>query len=120
MSFSAALRFGSLALFVASPSLISPLPAPAQQPGTAVHGTVADPSGAVIPGATVTLTPASGKAIIGTTQGDGTYSLPSVPPGIYSETVTMPGFASFVKPSLRVLPGQPLTADAKLTIQEQS
>jgi len=130
MSFPVALRYGLFALvvgssllgspFPGSPFLVSPAPASAQQSGTTVHGTVADPTGAVIPGATVTLTPAAGKAIVATTQGDGTYTLPSVPPGVYSETVTMPGFASFVKLNLRIVAGQPLTADAKLSIQEQS
>src|SRR6202051_4157058 len=125
MSFPVALRYGFLALVVASPFLGSPFPASplfarAQQPGTTVHGTVADPTGAVIPEATVTLTPAAGKAVTATTQGDGAYSLPNVAPGVYSETVTMPGFASFVKLNLRVVAGQALTADAKLAIQEQS
>src|ERR1700731_3999478 len=109
MSFPVALRYVFLALVVASPFLGSPFPASplfarAQQSGTTVHGTVADPTGAVIPGATVTLTPAgnaAAKAIVGTTQGDGTYTIPNVPTGVYSETVTMPGFASFVKLNLR-------------------
>ena len=76
MSFPVALRYGLFALVVGSSLLgspfpgslflVSPAPASAQQSGTAVHGTVADPTGAVIPGATVTLTPAAGKAIVGT------------------------------------------------------
>jgi Carboxypeptidase regulatory-like domain len=125
MSFPATLRYFLFALTVGAPVFGAPLFVPssvanAQQAGATVHGTVADPTGAVIPGATVTLTPATGKAIMGTTQGDGTYTLPNVPPGLYSETVTMPGFASFAKLNMRIAAGPALSADVKLAIQEQS
>jgi Carboxypeptidase regulatory-like domain len=125
MSFRAGLKSVVWAVTIAVPlsgaQFLAPLSvASAQQPGATVHGTVADPTGAVIPGATVTFTPATGKAIIATTQSDGTYNLPNLPPGLYSETVTMPGFASFVKVNLRIAAGAAVTADAKLAIQEQS
>lgn len=100
--------------------VLVPFPNATAQQAATVHGTVADPTGAVIPGATVTLTPASGKAIVVSTQGDGSYALPSVPPGVYSETVTMQGFASYAKQNVRVAAGQALSADVKLAIQEQS
>jgi hypothetical protein len=85
-----------------------------------VKGTIADTTGAVIPGATVTLTSASGKATIVQSQSDGTYTFAGVRPGTYSETVTMHGFASFVKLNLHIAPGQSLVIDAKMAIQEQS
>ncbi len=88
--------------------------------GASVRGTVVDPDSALIPGATVTLTPATGKALIVQSKSDGTYLFPSVPPGTYAETVTMPGFASFVKQGVRVTAGQALTIDAKMAIQAQS
>jgi len=96
-----------------------------QSGGTAVKlatvkGTIADTTGAVIPGATVTLTSGSGKATIVQSQSDGTYTFTGVRPGTYSETVTMLGFASFVKLNLRIAPGQALLIDAKMAIQEQS
>jgi hypothetical protein len=90
-----------------------------QPAGATVHGTVADPDAAVIPGATVTLTPASGNALIVQSQNDGTYSFRGVPPGIYSETITIKGFATFVRQGIRIAPGQSLTIDAKLAIQQQ-
>ena len=88
--------------------------------GSIVRGTVTDPDGAVIPGATVTLTPATGRALVVQSQDDGTYLFQSVRPGSYSETVTMKGFGSFVKLGVRVAAGQPLVLDAKMAIQEQS
>ncbi|MGD0443712.1 MAG: carboxypeptidase regulatory-like domain-containing protein [Edaphobacter sp.] len=97
----------------------TPMIATAQQTGATVHGLVADPEQAVIPGATVTLTPSSGKPLVAQSQSDGTYVLRGVAPGTYSMTVTMQGFASFVKTGIRITAGQNLTQDAKLAIQEQ-
>src|SRR5882757_4064495 len=92
---------------------LTPLVARAQQTGATVRGVVADPENAVIPGATVTFTPATGKALVTQSQSDGTYVLRGVPPGTYAVTVTMQGFASFVKQGVRVAPGQTLTLDAQ-------
>src|SRR6266702_2335099 len=115
MSFRATLKF-VLFLFIA----LVPVGARAQQTGATVHGAITDPDDAVIPGAVVTLTPASGKAFIAQSQNDGTYFLKGVPAGTYSVTVTMQGFASFVKQGVRIAAGQSLTIDAKMTVQAQS
>src|SRR5271170_3349052 len=114
MSFRAALKF--VLLFLVA---LTSMAASAQQTGATVHGLVADPENAVIPGATVTLTPASGKALITQSQGDGTYSLRGVPAGTYSVTVTMRGFASFVRLGVKISAGQVMTLDVKMTIEEQ-
>src|ERR1700675_4270337 len=105
----------ALLFFVA----LTPMIARAQQTGATVRGVVADPENAVIPGATVTFTPATGKALITQSQSDGTYVLRGVPPGTYAVTVTMPGFASFVKAGVKIAAGQNLTLDAQMAIQEQ-
>ncbi len=94
-------------------------PAPVQtQQGSAVRGTVADPDGAVIPGATVTLTPVSGKALIVGSGSDGSYIVPGVPAGTYSLTITMPNFATFVRQGLKIAANQNLTVNVKMAIQE--
>src|SRR3984957_2807123 len=98
---------------------LTPVIASAQQTGATVRGTVADPENAVIPGATVTFTPASGKALITQPQSDGTYVLRGVPAGTYSVTVTMQGCASFVRQGMRIAAGQNLAMDVKMAIQEQ-
>ena len=115
MSFRSTFKF-VLLLWIA----LAPTVSRAQQTGGTLHGTVADPDNAVIPGATVTLTPTSGKALTTQSQSDGTYTLRGVPTGTYSMTVTMQGFATFVKQGIRVAAGQSLAIDAKMAIQVES
>ncbi len=58
-----------------------------------LQGTVADPSGAVIPNATVTLTQADTQQVrTTTTTGSGSYSFSSLGPGAYTIEVKAPGF----------------------------
>ncbi len=99
---------------------VLPMVARAQQGGATVRGLVADPDSAVIPGATVILTPATGKALSTQSQSDGTYVMTGVPAGTYALTVTMEGFASFVKQGVRITAGQALTLDVKMLIQQQA
>ena len=62
---------------------VSTLPAFAQVTGS-IAGTVRDSSGAVLPGATVTVRGPSlqRESVTVTTSTDGTYRMPLVPPGI--------------------------------------
>ncbi len=115
MSFRSALRLAVLFSIAFVPMVAS-----AQQKGATVQGTVADPDEAVIPGATITLTPASGKAIVTQSQSDGAYVVHNVPSGTYSVTVTMPGFASFVKLGEKVNAGQAVTLNVKMSIEAQA
>ncbi len=85
----------------------------------AVSGTVLDPDAAVIPGATILLTPLKGPALSATSGGDGSFDLEAVPAGTYTFTVTMQGFGSFVKQNVRVA-GQPVKIAVKLSIEEQN
>src|SRR6266446_3861138 len=62
-----------------------------------VLGTVTDPSGAVVAGATVKVTNvATGLERTTATSGDGSYAVPELPIGTYSVTVTQSGFQTFV------------------------
>jgi hypothetical protein len=95
-------------------------PIHAQTTGATVRGNVVDPDNALIPGAVVTLTPTTGKALTATSKSDGTYTFTGVPAGTYSLTATANGFATFVKLSVRINAGQALTQDVKMTLQEQT
>src|ERR1700732_5091346 len=66
------------------------------QIGTAtLKGLVTDPSGAVIPGATVTATGPGGKVKVATTNQQGAYTINALPPGQYTARVLAKGFAVF-------------------------
>jgi Carboxypeptidase regulatory-like domain/TonB-dependent Receptor Plug Domain len=81
-------------LFEASPAAL------AQNAGnsTSVTGTVADPSGAVIPGATVTIhNPVSGFERTATTDPNGDFTIANVPFNPYHMTVDATGFAPYAQ-----------------------
>ena len=60
-----------------------------------LSGTVTDPTGAVIPGATVTLRNTATQALRTATSGDqGTYQFSELPPGDYALNGTAKGFQS--------------------------
>ena len=85
-----------------------------------IRGQVADPSGAVIPGATVVATTTSGQvAGRATSNGIGNYAIDGLAPGTYSMTATAKGFAAFEKPGIEVAAGQTRTVNATLVIEVQ-
>lgn len=116
-----------LSLLLLSPyqsSLLSAqtaLPTSPKPTSPSLRGLVADPSDAVIPGATVTLTSPAGTPYTATSQSDGTYTVNDVPAGTYSFTVTMPGFAAFIRQGVRISSVSSIpTINAKLAVQDQS
>jgi hypothetical protein len=69
----------------------------------ALNGTVTDPSGAVVPGATVTLTNnATGQSQGTTTGSNGGYTFPLLTPGSYSVRIEASGFKAYVASSVTV------------------
>jgi Carboxypeptidase regulatory-like domain len=81
-----------------------------------ITGTVTDPSGAVVSGATVTITSIEYGTVDTTkTSSTGAYRLPSLKPGNYKVAVTQTGFRTTVK-TVVVAIGQVTTADIKLQI----
>lgn len=75
-------------------TILSALPLPAQIAGAgSIQGVVSDPSGAVVPGATVTATDVKrGVKTERRTTGAGLYNLSPLQPGEYTVTATAPGF----------------------------
>jgi len=79
------------------------LPAGAQTFRGAIIGTVSDPSGAVIAGASVTAkNTATGLTRTTQTSTDGTYSIPELPIGNYEVTATKSGFQTAVASGVSV------------------
>jgi hypothetical protein len=71
-----------------------------------VRGTIADPTGALIPGATVNLI--SSGAVLATTTSDtsGIYTFANVAPGTYTVHAEFPGFAPVSVPAFQVAAAQ--------------
>ncbi|MBL8173158.1 MAG: carboxypeptidase regulatory-like domain-containing protein [Bryobacterales bacterium] len=88
------------------------------QAGTGdIAGTVADSSGAVISGATVTVTnPATGASRSLKTNESGLYSAPALNPGAYTIKVEMQGFQSQTRSSVVLQVGQVATIDFALPV----
>ncbi len=71
-----------------------PIPSRAQQATTSLNGVVTDPSGGVLPGASVTITRnATGQVLTATTNARGEYQFSQLNPGTWTVTVTATGFA---------------------------
>ena len=94
------------------------LPAWAQSTSTGtVAGSVTDPTGAVVAGATVTLTDiATNTARTTTTNASGRYIYVDVNPGIYSITVSKTGFATIKTENQEVKVGASLTLNLALQV----
>jgi outer membrane receptor protein involved in Fe transport len=103
-----------LAVLASLTALAAPLYA--QRTTGAIVGTVKDASGAVLPGATVSLT---GANIVGTqtaaTNADGFYRFINLPPGSYDLSFTLSGFRSLNRRGLRV--GVGLTAEENAALE---
>jgi len=86
-------------LFLILTAAFSPVPAlRAQVTSGTIFGSVQDPTGALIPTATIRATEASkGVTRGGTASSTGSFSLPNLPPGTYTLQVTAPGFGTLSK-----------------------
>jgi hypothetical protein len=109
-------RFSLVFLFLAGATLLG-FRAQAQQTG--ISGVVTDASGAVIPGAKITVKQAGGAAFYSTTNDRGAYVIPSVSAAEYTVTASAPNFATAEKKIL-LLVGQLATVDIQLPIASSS
>ena len=93
------------------------LPALAQQTLGSLNGTVLDPSGAAIPGASVTVTDAAINVTQSTTtQRTGFYQIFNLPIGSYTVTVSESGFEKTQLTGISVHEAQATTANVTLKI----
>ena len=86
-----------------------------------VTGTVVDKTGAVVPGATVTLTDTATKATrTAVTNGSGLYNVTNLDPGTYDITVAKAGFRNYKVGAQPVKIGLPTTVNATLEVGSAS
>jgi hypothetical protein len=89
-------------------------PSPSNAHSAALNGIITDQTGAVLIGASVTVTDSSGQKKAATSNERGEYSVGGLPPGSYSLTVTDPNFQDFHTENLLLTAGQELALDAVL------
>src|SRR5262249_24735156 len=99
--------------------MLAVLPAAAQAPNSAgMQVVVTDPSGAVVPGATVTVTnTATGSSRQATTGADGSVTMAALPlNGVYQVAVSMPGFTAPDVINLQLRDGEQAKVKFKLEV----
>jgi len=90
----------------------------AQTATSSLRGTITDPKGAVIQGATVTLSnPATGYSRTTKSGGDGAYQFLEVPPATYVLTVASPGFATVKHDQVALQVSQPETLNVAMEVR---
>lgn len=107
--------FAAAGAFTFMPNMVTPAFGQTNISGDVV-GTVTDPSGAVIPGAKVTLkSVASGATSVTTTNASGSYRFNLLKPGQYTVSATGQGFETSTL-TLTIATGQIASGDIKLTL----
>jgi hypothetical protein len=97
--------------------LILPARAPAQTPTGTLQGTVVDPSGGAVSGATITVVNTATNEKRGlTTDAAGRYVLPFVLPGVYTVTAEAKGFTTQTVENVRIEVSQNRSIDFKLQV----
>jgi hypothetical protein len=95
--------------------------ASAQSATTSLRGTVSDAKGAVVSGATATLTnPATGFSRTVKTDDQGSYQFLEVPPATYVLTVSSPGFATIKRENVVLQVSNPAALNVSLQVQASS
>ena len=90
----------------------------AQAPTGTLRGHVADPTGAVIPGASVTVTTVQGDAAgKATVDASGAYVVRGLAAGSYVVQVDSPGFAVYVSVPVALEAGQAKTLEIKMSVE---
>ncbi|HEV2964039.1 MAG TPA: carboxypeptidase regulatory-like domain-containing protein [Candidatus Angelobacter sp.] len=95
--------------------VMTAVPSFAQSAFTRLHGQVADPSGAVIPGATISVKDSSGAIITAKSDGAGGYEVRNLAPGKYTVRVSAKNFVPVVQ-EVEIGVGQDKKLDVSLEI----
>ena len=100
-----------------SVSLAAPALAQSQGANGAIEGTVADASGGVLPGVTVTITNTdTGAERVVVSNEKGLYRAPLLPLGKYRVTAELQGFKKFEQKDIQLSVGQTATVNATLSV----
>src|SRR5262249_6391407 len=102
---------------VALLSLFALASAPAQEQRGQITGTVFDQQGAVVPGASISVTDnGTGAVFTGKSTGEGAFTIPGLPFGTYSLSITAQGFRKWETKSVQVITSQEAVVKAVLEV----
>lgn len=105
-------------VLVAGLVLVSAPPAVAQG-SSSISGTVVDSGGGAIPGAAVVIKGESGTTFESVTNTEGVFSIPAIPAGNYTVSVTLTGFKT-VNTNVRLQPNTPASLKMVLEVGQIS
>lgn len=83
-----------------------------------LSGKVLDPTGALIPNATIALTQGA-KVLTATSTSDGSYHLKSIPSGTYQLTIDALGFAHFSNPQIVITGARQLNISLSVYVEQE-
>lgn len=111
-----ALRPLAVCVAIVAASLAA-IPVHAQVLYGSIVGNVTDDQGAIVPGATVTVTnKGTNLTRDGVTNAEGTYNVPNIGPGSYDVKVSLQGFREFIRSGVPVTSGQISRVDVRLAV----
>lgn len=117
MTHASLIRFVALPVLFLAAAAVSPLLRGQSATTGAVTGTVTDPSGAVVPGASIELVSIETNASqTQTANAAGQFTFSNVRPGPYKVTVKMQGFRTSSIPNLQIEVNKSSTLDVKLDV----
>jgi hypothetical protein len=106
--------FRAVAVLVLFPAAVH-----AQSGTTSLRGVVSDPSGALVPGASVAVT-GPGARQSARTDSQGAYRVDGLPPGVYSIRISGAGFADWQQNEIQLAAGKSATVNVSLTLLQRS
>jgi hypothetical protein len=104
----------------AASSAVSAAPAAPATPAAAatLHGQIADPTGALIPGAMVTITTPAGRTVSTTaSSATGHYQVNGLAPGSYIVQAAFTGFAPFASQPIQLAAGQLMRVNISMALE---
>jgi len=101
-----------------TPPVQTPTPAAPVSTTATMRGHIADPTGALIPGATITILSSTGTTVkTATADASGGYVVNGLAPGGYIVRATFAGFARFTSPVIQLTAGQMKRVDISMALE---
>ena len=104
-------------VLLSSAAVLAGVPSLHAQFRASLTGTVTDATGAIVPGAKLTLLDtATGKTLTAVSNGSGAYSFNALPPDTFTLSAAMPGFQTKTISALAIVPEQPNNVNVTLQV----